>query len=80
MKNLTPARAAQASIWCRKDEDGFDTDPVDIGKNLVESLTKIDIESAHLIRVHVNQALRADSTETASALSCKSKSLRRWIG
>jgi len=47
-------------IFVSKDDSGLDTDPIDLGKNLAESVTKIDMESADLIRQHANRALEKD--------------------
>lgn len=54
---------APGLFFVSKDESGFDTDPIDLGKNLIEAVTRIDIEGADLIRVHVTQLLRSDFTE-----------------
>jgi hypothetical protein len=50
-------------FFVSKDESGFDTDPIDLGKNLIEAVAKIDIEGADLMRVHVTQMLRSDFAE-----------------
>lgn len=58
------SRSGTASLlFVSKDEAGFDTDPIDLGKNLIEAAGKIDIEGADLIRVHVNQRLRSGFAE-----------------
>ncbi len=40
-----------------KDNDGFDTDPIELGKSLSETLGKVTPESADIIRGYVTQAL-----------------------
>ena len=50
-------------FFVSKDEDGFDTDPIDLGKNLIDAASRIDMEGADLIRVHVMQLLRSDFAE-----------------
>jgi len=56
-EEVNPRTGGKGIIFVSKDENGLDTDPIDLGKSLTESLAKIDVESADLIRRHVNRLL-----------------------
>jgi hypothetical protein len=42
-----------------KDESGFDTDPIELGKSLTETLSKVTLESADVIRGYVTKTLNS---------------------
>ena len=56
-EEANPRTGAKGLIFVSKDETGLDTDPIDLGKSLIESVAKIDLEGADLIRGHVNRVL-----------------------
>ena len=62
-EEINASSGTSSLLFVAKDAAGFDTDPINLGKNLIEAAAKIDIEGADLIRVHVNQALRANFAE-----------------
>jgi Tubulin like len=52
-----PGNGATGMWFVAKDEDGFDTDPIDLGKDLPEAATKVDVENADFIRRQVTKIL-----------------------
>lgn len=64
-EEANPRTGAKSLMFVAKDKDGFDTDPIDLGKDLMESLVKIDIESADFVRINVDQLLDRDFAQDA---------------
>jgi hypothetical protein len=59
-EEANPRTGAKSLLFVAKDESGFDTEPIDLGKDLPEALVKIDMESADFIHGHVDQLLNRD--------------------
>ena len=47
-----------------KDESGFDTDPIELGRSLAETLGKVTLEYADIIRDHITKALNSPEYAT----------------
>jgi hypothetical protein len=62
-EEANPKTGTKGLVFVSKDESGLDTDPIDLGKSLTESASKVDVERADLIRTHVNRALDRDYTQ-----------------
>jgi hypothetical protein len=60
-------------IFISKDENGLDTDPIDLGKSLTEALTRIDMESADLIRQHSTKRLASDYAQESQRADLQTK-------
>jgi hypothetical protein len=58
-----------------KDESGFDTDPIDLGKNLPDALGKVTLESADLIRSHISKLLESSDYAKDSARAALQKAI-----
>jgi hypothetical protein len=59
-EGTNPRNGSTGLLFVAKDESGFDTDPIDLGKDLLDALAKIDIESADFVRGHVDRVLEKD--------------------
>lgn len=60
VREETNGRGVKGLVFVAKDESGLDTDPIDLGKSLPESLTKISLETGDLIRGFTNKTLESD--------------------
>jgi hypothetical protein len=58
-EEVSTATGARVLTFVAKDESGFDTDPIELGKNLVEALGKITLEYSDLIRSYVGRMLQS---------------------
>ncbi|HXM10855.1 MAG TPA: hypothetical protein VN946_12965 [Terriglobales bacterium] len=47
-EETNPRTGGKGLIFVSKDDTGFDTDPIDLGNCLTESLEKIDLEGADI--------------------------------
>jgi hypothetical protein len=70
MHFVQEARSAQTGastmVFTAKDEDGFDTEPIVLGRSMTDSLGDLDIRSADLIRYYVDVALKSGEYATES--------------
>lgn len=55
-----PETGATELVVIAKDEDGFDTEPIYLGKNFADSINKLDFENAELIRGYVQNLLNGE--------------------
>jgi hypothetical protein len=67
-EELNPRTGSKGLIFTAKDESGLDTDPIDLGKSLTESLSRVDLETADLIRGHANRLLEGKRDSERSDL------------
>jgi hypothetical protein len=61
-----PRSGTRALVFVAKDADGFDTDPIELGKDLTESLDRIDITALDSIRSYVQKSLEQQYRMDAS--------------
>jgi hypothetical protein len=55
-------------VFTAKDRDGFDTEPISLGRTLTEALTRIDRSSSELMRSSVGLALERDFASESARL------------
>ncbi len=71
----SPQTGAASRIFVAKDENGFDTDPIPLGKTTTESLKELDIRGADTIRFYVNEALKRGEFATEAKRAELQKSI-----
>jgi hypothetical protein len=62
-----PRSGRTALVFVAKGDDGFDTDPLELGKDVAESLDRIDITGLDLIRGYVQKGLDSKDYESAAS-------------
>ncbi|HME10469.1 MAG TPA: hypothetical protein VKG25_25675, partial [Bryobacteraceae bacterium] len=70
-----PQTGAQEFVVVTKDENGFDTDPIYLGKVFSESVSKLDRRNADLIRDYVQKLLSSKENQ----LEAKRSEIQRAI-